>query len=81
MVGRALGERLASNLLFEALNMILPTRRTESSVNHSEKAGRYTSVAFGKGYEAMGFKPFLRVVSDANDGAIPIAFQPAWSVT
>ena len=57
VVGWAFGERMTADLVIEALNMALMTRKPESVIHHSDQGSQYTSIAFGNCCREMGGTP------------------------
>jgi len=71
VVGWAFGERMTSELVIQALNMALMTRKPESVIHHS---AQYTSIAFGNRCKEMGVRPSMGTVGDAYDNAMAESF-------
>jgi putative transposase len=74
VVGWAFGERMTSDLVINAMNMALVTRKPQSVIHHSDQGSQYTSVAFGRRREQMGVKPSMGTVGDAYDNAMAESF-------
>lgn len=74
VVGWAFGERMTADLVIEALNMALMTRKPESVIHHSDQGSQYTSIAFGNRCKAMGVRPSMGSVGDAYDNAMAESF-------
>ncbi len=74
IVGWSFGERMTSDLVVNALNMALLTRRPKSVVHHSDQGSQYTSIAFGNRCKEMGVKPSMGSVGDAYDNAMAESF-------
>jgi putative transposase len=74
VVGWAFGERMTSDLVINAMNMALITRKPPSVIHHSDQGSQYTSMAFGMRCEQMGVKPSMGTVGDAYDNAMAESF-------
>jgi len=74
VVGWAFGERMTADLVIEALNMALMTRKPESVIHHSDQGSQYTSIAFGNRCKEMGVRPSMGSVGDAYDNAMAESF-------
>ena len=74
VAGWAFGERMTSDLVIQALNMALMTRKPESVIHHSDQGSQYTSIAFGNRCEEMGVRPSMGTVGDAYDNAMAESF-------
>ena len=74
VVGWAFGERMTAELVIEALNMALMTRKPESVIHHSDQGSQYTSIAFGNRCREMGVRPSMGTVGDAYDNAMAESF-------
>ena len=74
VVGWAFGERMTSDLVIQALNMALMTRKPESVIHHSDQGSQYTSIAFGNRCKEMGVRPSMGTVGDAYDNAMAESF-------
>ncbi len=70
VVGWAFGARQTADLVVQALNMALFTRKPESVIHHSDQGSQYTSVIFGKRCAEMGVRPSMGSVGDAYDNAM-----------
>lgn len=74
VVGWAFGDRMTSDLVLNALNMALLTRKPASVIHHSDQGSQYTSIAFGQRCEQMGVRPSMGNVGDAYDNAMAESF-------
>lgn len=74
VVGWTFGERMTSDLVIQALNMALMTRKPESVIHHSDQGSQYTSIAFGNRCKEMGVRPSMGTVGDAYDNAMAESF-------
>ena len=48
VVGWAFGKRMSADLVLDALNMALHTRKPNCVIHHSDQGSQYTSLAFGQ---------------------------------
>ena len=74
VVGWAFGQRQTADLVIQALNMALITRKPQDVIHHSDQGTLYTSVDFGKRYKEMGVRPSMGSVGDAYDNAMAESF-------
>ncbi len=74
VVGWAFGERMTAELVVQALNMALHTRKPGSVIHHSDQGSQYTSLAFGQRCQEMGVRPSMGSVGDAYDNAMAESF-------
>ena len=74
VVGWAFGERMTSDLVIQALNIALMTRKPESVIHHSDQGSQYTSIAFDNRCKEMGVRPSMGTVGDAYDNAMAESF-------
>jgi len=74
VVGWAFGERMTADLVIEALNMALMTRKPESVIHPSDQGSQYTRIAFGNRCREMGVRPSMGTVGDAYDNAMAESF-------
>jgi len=56
---------LATQLVLDALNMALATRRPRGVIHHSDQGSQYTSIEFGHRCRAAGVRPSMGSVGDA----------------
>jgi hypothetical protein len=71
IVGWSMATTLATQLVLDALNMALVTRRPKGVVHHSDQGSQYTSIEFGRRCRDAGVRPSMGSVGDA--GACPRA--------
>lgn len=74
VVGWAFGANMTADLVINALDMALLTRKPQSVIHHSDQGSQYTSVAFGNRCKAMGVRPSMGTVGDAYDNAMAESF-------
>lgn len=74
VVGWQIGESLHTQLVLDALNMALLTRKPTEVIHHSDKGCQYTSLAFGVRCAELGVKPSTGSVGDAYDNAMAESF-------
>lgn len=74
IVGWAMATTLHAQLVLDALNMALATRRPKDVVHHSDQGSQYTSIAFGKRCRQAGVRPSMGSVGDAYDNAMAESF-------
>jgi putative transposase len=74
VVGWAIGETMAADLVLAALNMALTQRRPTNVIHHSDQGSQYTSLAFGQRCTKMGVRPSMGSVGDAYDNAMAESF-------
>jgi putative transposase len=75
IVGWAMGERLDTDLVIDALNMAVWNRRPAMGVvHHSDRGAQYTSLAFTKRCRDAGIATSMGSVGDAYDNALAEAF-------
>ena len=74
VVGWAMATTLHSQLVLDALNMALATRRPKDVIHHSDQGSQYTSIAFGKRCRDTGVRPSMGSVGDAYDNAMAESF-------
>jgi putative transposase len=71
IVGWSMATTLATQLVFDALNMALVTRPPKGVIHHSDQGSQYTSIEFGHRCRDAGVRPSMGSVGDA--GACPRA--------
>ena len=59
IVGWAMATTLHTQLVLDALNMALATRRPKDVVHHSDQGSQYTSIAFAKRCREAGVRPSM----------------------
>ena len=74
VVGWSMRTDLKSELVLDAFEMALTTRRPEDVVHHSDHGCQYTSFAFGKRCREAGVRPSMGTVGDAYDNAMCESF-------
>lgn len=74
VVGWAFGQQQTAELVIQALNMALITRKPQGVIHHSDQGSQYTSVEFGKRCKEMGVRPSMGSVGDAYDNAMAESF-------
>jgi putative transposase len=74
IVGWSMTTTLATQLVLDALNMALMTRRPKSVIHHSDQGSQYTSIAFGQRCSEAGVCPSMGSVGDAYDNAMCESF-------
>ena len=74
VVGWAFGRQQTADLVIQALNMALITRKPQGVIHHSDQGSQYTSVDFGKRCKEMGVRPSMGSVGDAYDNAMAESF-------
>ena len=57
VVGWAFGVSMTADLVTQALNMALITRKPQSVIHHSDQGSQYTSIEFGNCRAQMGIRP------------------------
>jgi transposase InsO family protein len=70
IVGWSMATSLATQLVLDALNMALATRRPASVIHHSDQGTQYASIAFGERCREAGVRPSMGSVGDAYDNAM-----------
>jgi putative transposase len=74
IVGWSMATTLAKQLVLDALNMALATRRPRGVIHHSDQGSQYTSIAFGHRCREAGVRPSMGSVGDAYDNAMCESF-------
>jgi putative transposase len=74
IVGWSMATTLATQLVLDALNMALATRRPNSVIHHSDQGSQYASIAFGYRCRDAGVRPSMGSVGDAYDNAMCESF-------
>ena len=74
IVGWSMATTLATQLVLDALNMALLTRRPGDVVHHSDQGSQYTSIEFGRRCREAGVRPSMGSVGDAYDNAMCESF-------
>src|SRR6476619_7696233 len=65
---------LGTQLVLDALNMAVLTRRPRGVIHHSDQGSQYTSIAFGQRCRDAGVRPSMGSVGDAYDTAMCESF-------
>ena len=66
IVGWSMATSLARQLVIDALNMALSTRRPRDVIHHSDQGSQYTSIEFGRRCRDAGVRPSMGSVGDAR---------------
>jgi transposase InsO family protein len=74
IVGWSMATTLAKQLVLDALNMALATRRPTGVIHHSDQGSQYTSIEFGHRCRDAGVRPSMGSVGDAYDNAMCESF-------
>jgi putative transposase len=74
IVGWSMSTSLATQLVLDALNMALATRRPNGVIHHSDQGSQYTSIAFGHRCREASVRPSMGSVGDAYDNAMCESF-------
>ena len=74
IVGWSMATTLATQLVLDALNMALATRRPNNVIHHSDQGAQYASIAFGHRCREAGVRPSMGSVGDAYDNAMCESF-------
>ena len=78
VVGWSMANNLRTELVLDALNMAIYTRRPQPGlIHHSDRGSQYASVEFGSRLEEEGLLPSMGSVADAYDNSLwPRASSP-----
>ncbi len=75
IVGWSLANHLKTDLVLDALNMAIHTRRPSPGlIHHSDRGSQYTSVEFGSRLREEGLLPSMGSVADAHDNSMAESF-------
>ena len=74
IVGWSMATTPAKQLVLDALNMALATRRPRQVIHHSDQGSQYTSIEFGRRCRDAGMRPSMGSVGDAYDNAMCESF-------
>jgi putative transposase len=75
VVGWSMANNLRTDLVLDALNMAIYTRRPRPGlIHHSDRGSQYTSVEFGERLEEASLSPSMGSVADAYDNAMAESF-------
>ena len=74
IVGWAMASHLRTELVLEALNMALWTRRPDEVIHHSDQGSQYTAIDFGTRCRQAGVHPSMGSAGDCCDNALCESF-------
>lgn len=75
IVGWSMANNLKTELVLDALNMAIYTRRPSPGlIHHSDRGSQYTSVEFGSRLKEAGLLPSMGSVADAYDNSMAESF-------
>jgi putative transposase len=74
VVGWAIAPHLRTELVMDALDQALRSRRPSGVIHHSDHGCQYTSIAFGLRCREAGVQPSMGSVGDAYDNALCESF-------
>jgi len=74
VVGWAMAAHLRTELVMDALDQALRSRRPQQVIHHSDHGCQYTSIAFGLRCREAGVQPSMGSVGDAYDNALCESF-------
>ena len=74
VVGWAIAGHLRTDLVMDALDRALRSRRPRGVIHHSDHGCQYTSIAFGLRCREAGVQPSMGAVGDAYDNALCESF-------
>ena len=74
VVGWAMAERLASQLVLEALEMAYAQRGPRDVIHHADHGSEYTAIAFGRRCTLLGVRLSMGSVGDCYDNAMAESF-------
>jgi putative transposase len=74
VVGWAMAGHLRTELVMDAFEMAITTRRPTDVIHHSDQGCQYTSIAFGKRCQELGVRPSMGSVGDCYDNALCESF-------
>jgi putative transposase len=74
VVGWSMATHLRTELVLEALEMALFSRRPQRVIHHSDQGTQYTSIAFGLRCRQAGVRPSMGSVGDCFDNALCESF-------
>ncbi len=75
VVGWAMATHLRTQLVLDALDMVLSQRRPTNVIHHSDQGCQYTSIAFGNRCREAGVRPSTGSVGDCYDNAMCESFN------
>ena len=75
IVGWAMGERIGTELVIDAVNMATRTRKPKpGTIHHSDHGAQYTSIAFGQRLREAGLVGSMGSIGDCYDNAMMESF-------
>lgn len=75
VVGWSMANHLKTELVLDAVNMAIYTRRPQPGlIHHSDRGSQYTSVEFGSRLREEGLLPSMGSVADAYDNSMAESF-------
>jgi putative transposase len=74
LVGWAMASHLRTELVLDALDMALYSRRPTNVIHHSDQGCQYTSIAFGRRCQEACVRPSMGSIGDAYDNALCESF-------
>ena len=75
VVGWSMANNLKTELVLDAVNMAIYTRRPSPGlIHHSDRGSQYTSVEFGSRLREAGLLPLMGSVADAYDNSMAESF-------
>ena len=75
IVGWSMSNNLKTELVLDAVNMAIYTRRPQPGlIHHSDRGSQYTSVEFGSRLKEEGLLPSMGSVADAYDNSMAESF-------
>jgi len=74
VVGWAMADRVASQLVLTALEMAYAQRGPREVIHHSDHGSEYTAIAFGTRCTKLGVRPSMGSVGDCYDNAMAESF-------
>ena len=75
VVGWSISNNLKTELVLDAVNMAIYTRRPQPGlIHHSDRGSQYTSVEFGNRLREAGLLPSMGSVADAYDNSMAESF-------
>src|SRR6516162_5435070 len=74
IVGWAMGDTLRTELVVDALDMVVWNRRPAGVVHHSDRGAQYTRVTFSRRCAEASVVPSMGSIGDAYDNALAEAF-------
>jgi putative transposase len=74
IVGWSMRENLRTQIVLDALDMAVQTRRPDAVIHHSDQGCQYTSIAFGLACRRANITPSMGSVGDCFDNALAESF-------